>query len=288
MNFYPVEIKDYIKYKPLLQCDEMTCENSFLNAVLWRSYNYSYAIYEGSLIIRLSEGEKNYYYLPIGGDFKAGVEKIIAIEGGEPTFLLSDGARMTRFLEQYGDLFDLFETPDNFEYIYLQEQLAELIGKKYHQKRNHISSFSRKYEWRFEKMTSENCSDAIRVTDKWMVQRDASNDSELIEERNSIEYVLSYFDELEIVGGIIYVGDEPVTFAFGTALNDKTFDINIEKADSDYPGAYAVINNAFAKELGGYIYLNREDDLGIEGLRKAKLSYYPEIILKKYFAVKKK
>ena len=102
-------------------------------------------------------------------------------------------------------------------------------------------------------------------------------------ENESIKNALSHLNELSIIGGIVYVGEKPVAYCFGTALNQNVFDVNIEKALSEYQGAYAVINNEFVKrELSSFEYVNREDDLGIDGLRRAKLSYQPCQILKKY------
>lgn len=275
---------EYELYKKYLMCGERTCENSFLNAVFWRSYDYRYSQVCGSLIIRLSEGNNHRYFLPIGGDFVAAVKEIIAAENGKPVFCISEGQRMQLFLKNFGDAFRLFPIEDNFEYIYNRELLADLPGKKYHQKRNHISAFSRNYNWHFEAMSENNIPDVITVADKWFEEHNGRDVPSLCEEHDSIKRVLSFFTQLNIIGVIVYVDNEPVAFSFGTAVSDDTFDVNIEKALSDYPGAYAVVNNVLAKSLNGFLYLNREDDLGIAGLRKSKLSYYPEIILKKYIA----
>lgn len=284
MLFSEPKENEFSKYKKLLSNGEFTCENSFLNAVLWKNlYSYKYCLYNDSLIIRLEDGEERVYFLPLGNGFDAAIDKIFKEEDGHPFFCVSDGERFEKFKSRFGNNFLVEPLPENFEYIYRRSDLAELSGKKYHQKRNHLSAFGRKYDWRYERMSPDNIQDVIKLTDAWIREREDLYQDDLIFENQAIKNALSHFDELEIVGGIIYVTDTPVAYCFGTALNDKVFDVNIEKALFAYQGAYTVINNEFVKrELSAFEYVNREDDLGIDGLRKAKLSYHPEIILKKY------
>lgn len=284
MKFIEPKENDFQKYKPLLSVDEMTCENSYLNAILWKNvYKYEYCLNENSLIIRLCDGEEYLYFLPLGDNFEDNVNAIIKEENGHPIFCVSDGERFEKFKEIFGENFDCSPIPENFEYIYNRTDLAELVGKKYHQKRNHISAFSRKYEWRYETLTKDNICDVFAVSDEWLKEKDSEFQRDLLLENESIKNALSHLNELSIIGGIVYVGEKPVAYCFGTALNQNVFDVNIEKALSEYQGAYAVINNEFVKrELSSFEYVNREDDLGIDGLRRAKLSYQPCQILKKY------
>lgn len=284
MQFFEPKETEYLKYKKYLSNNETTCENSYLNAIIWKDYyNYRYSLCGDSLVIRLSEGKNNIYFLPLGNDFQLAFDEILKAENGHPVFCVSEGERLDKFLHFYKGKYGLKPIPENFEYIYSKEALFNLSGKKYHQKRNHLSAFSRKYSWHYETMSEENICDVIKVSDLWLKERADILDESLLHENSAIKRALSYFKELQIVGGIIYVEDEPVAYSFGTALNDDVFDVNIEKALNEYQGAYSVINNEFVKnELENYSLVNREDDLGIEGLRKAKLSYYPEIILKKY------
>ena len=101
-------------------------------------------------------------------------------------------------------------------------------------------------------------------------------------EKKGIEFILQNMEELSVKGGAIFVAGKVVAFTLGSPITDEVFDVNIEKALAEFSEAYTVINREFAKELSDYKYINREDDLGIEGLRKAKLSYKPHIILKKF------
>ncbi len=284
MIFTEPNVKDFQKYKPLLSCDEMTCENSYLNTIIWKNlYNYEYCYQENSLIIRLSDGEDHIYFLPLGDNFYEKIKEIIEEENGHPIFCVSEGERFERFKSAFLDDFEYLPISENFEYIYNRNDLAELTGKKYHQKRNHISAFSRKYNWRYETLSKENVCDVFAVSDEWLKEKDTELQQDLLFENKSIKNALSHLEELSIIGGIVYVDDKPVAYCFGSALNESVFDVNIEKAFSDYQGAYAVINNEFVKhELSSFKFVNREDDLGIEGLRRAKLSYHPYKILKKY------
>ena len=279
---------DYQIYKKWLFNGGVSCENSYLNAFMWQEeWNYEYAIFNDSLTIRLFEDGKYIYFLPLGNSFEDALEEILKTEKHSYFFAASEGKRFEKIKALFGDEYSYIPVEENFEYIYDREDLENLSGKKYHQKRNHISAFMRKYNWRFEKLTNENVCDALAVEEKWLAERDDEN-GEYKTEREAIEKALKFIDELEILGGILYVDDNPVAFTFGSAINDEVFDVNIEKALLEYNGAYAMINNQFVKNcLSKYKLINREDDLGIEGLRKAKLSYRPVQILKKYAIAKK-
>ncbi len=176
------------------------------------------------------------------------------------------------------------------DYIYRTEDLAGLAGKKYSKKRNHIKQFKAKRPgWRFESLTSANLQDARLVEEKWLEEflaHDAVGDDLKIEK----EIIFSALENFEIfgqacgmTGGLLYVDDKPAAFCVASLLSAAVTDIHFEKCLSPYArdGGYAVINNEFSKSVKTE-FINREEDLGIEGLRKAKLSYYPEEILEKY------
>lgn len=183
--------------------------------------------------------------------------------------------------------------PELGDYIYLTENLANLPGKKFSKKRNHIHQFVKKYpEYRFEILGLDNLESAMQVEEKWFIesserveQKDFSEDLQI--ERAIIKNALDNFEYFSRVcgmsGGIVFVQDFPVAFCLSSRLSPDVTDIHFEKCLSAFAkdGGYAVINNEFAKTISTK-YINREEDLGVEGLRKAKLSYYPEKILDKY------
>ncbi len=292
MQFFKPKISDYERLKPFLQTDELTCENLYLNALIWNDvYQYEFAYFdEETIIIRLFENGGFIYLLPLGKSFYDALNAIIKLLGENDHLTASDGKRLEKLKEFLGEKINLIPSEENFDYIYSTEDLAYLQGKKYHQKRNHISAFTRKFNWRYETLTDDNINDVFKVATAWVKERADSGDEDILIELDSIKEILPHHKKLDIIGGVLYVDEEPVAFAFGSPINDKIFDVTTEKALSDYPGAYSVINNEFAKHemLGSFEMLNREDDLGIEGLRRAKRSYNPIILLKKYLVEIKK
>lgn len=179
------------------------------------------------------------------------------------------------------------------DYIYLSEKLATLSGKTLHKKKNHVSKFLREYENRFTfKLFPDEdvAEDILKIEDEWFSER--SNDVEkafdeksLDLEKESIKIALDNKDVFGFTGGVIYIDEKPAAFCLASPASDTTLDIHFEKvlADIAVNGGYAAINNLFAKENRSYLYINREEDMNVEGLRHAKLSYKPEIILDKYF-----
>ena len=287
LEFRKIEIEDAELFNSFIKLNtERSCENTFVNLFMWRDcYNNMIAVENDTLFIKSGSGDRQSFALPIGGDIKSGVEKIKEYSGEKPVFWLQDCDRFEEFKEIYKNEYTLEEIRKNFDYIYLTENLATLKGKKYHSKRNHINSFSKKYEWRYETVTSQNI-DAVKLcAEKWYAEKQDKMDRHMICEKKGLYVILDNFEKLNIKAGAIFVGDEVVAFTMGSHINDEIYNIHTEKALEEYAEAYSVINREFAKnELSDYKYINREDDMGLEGLRKAKLSYYPDIILKKYIA----
>lgn len=290
LKFKKTEIGDIDVFKKYIGVDgEFSCESSFVNLLVWQSaYNNMWAEEDGHLIIKSGKGENSVFRLPFGEDFNKGIELIREYCGKEyPDFWVQDGKRLEEFKEYCGDKYDFEESRGAFDYIYLQGDLANLSGKKYHGKRNHISAFSKKYAWEFRPITAENTDEIKQCAEKWYNENSFRADKYLMCERNGVNTILDNMDLLSVKGGAIYVDGEAVAFTLGSAINSEVFDIHIEKALSQYAESYTVINREFAKTLTEYKYINREDDMGLEGLRKAKLSYKPSILLKKYSCCKK-
>ena len=286
LEFKKVEINDIELYKKFIEnTDELSCDATFINLLVWQcSYNNMIAVSDGMLFIKAGSGEKESFRLPIGPDLKKGIELIKEYCGDRsPVFYASEGKSFQKFKESFGDEFEFTELRDNFDYIYNRENLAELGGKKYHSKRNHINNFSKKFNWHYERITAENIPDVKLCAKRWYEEKADKMDRHMICERDGIETILNNMETLCAKGGAIYVNGEVVAFTIGSAISDRVFNTHIEKALSDFSEGYAVINREFAKnELSGYELINREEDMGIEGLRKAKLSYNHEILLKKY------
>ena len=177
------------------------------------------------------------------------------------------------------------------DYIYLAKNLAELPGQKFHKKKNHIARFMRLYENRWEFKTfpqNDIAGDIIYIEEKWLEERNSSggnSDHALVLEKQGIASAVEFHSALNICGGVLYVDRKPAAMTLASPVSPQVLDIHFEKALSGYAadGAYSVVNNLFAKESKNFLYLNREEDMGVEGLRKAKLSYKPDIILDKFY-----
>ena len=208
--------------------------------------------------------------------------------GKYPYFYAQEGARLDEFKRLFGNDYIFCEYRDAFDYIYSREDLATLKGKKYHSKRNHISAFSKQYNWKYEKVDSSNTDKVKECAKKWYEENKDRFDDTMECEQKGLYMLLDNMRAFSARAGMITVYGNAVAFTVGTPLNENTFDIHIEKALKSYETAYTVINQQFAEnELRDFEYINREDDLGLAGLRKAKLSYKPQKLLKKYFCIPK-
>lgn len=266
---------------------ENNCETAYINMLVWQGiYGVSYCASDDTLLIKSSYEGEDVFALPFG-DFAKGMAKVLEYTGGKlPVFRAQEGPRLDRFVRLMGAKYDVVEQSEGVDYVYRKEDLACLVGKKYHAKRNHIAAFSRSFEWRYEPIDKGNVADVGKCADRWYAERADSLPPELNVERKGVEALLAHFDTLGLLGGAVRVGGEIVAFCLASYLNDEVVDVHVEKALAAYEGAYAVVNNRFAKSLAPEIqYINREDDMGLEGLRKAKLSYHPTTLLKKYACI---
>lgn len=295
--FKPITIDDKeIITSFTLPSNYRNCDYSFANICSWHFlYDSEFAVVDGLLLIRfwIEEKTRVAYMTPTGqGDLKHAIELLEAdsLENGHPLCMLGVTADAKEELERVlpGSFFYIPER-DYSDYIYLREDLATLKGKKYQAKRNHINNFNKKYTYQYISITPELVPECMQLECKWYKANQASSDEEdLNVERRSLTYSLSHFNQLGLTGGAICVDNQIVAFAFGAPINHNTFGVHVEKADVNYDGAYAVINKEFASHLPEqYMYVNREEDLGIPGLRQAKLSYNPVILLEKSAAIKK-
>ena len=186
----------------------------------------------------------------------------------------------------YGKNFSYTLDPGDFDYIYTVEKLTGLRGKKLHGKRNHINSFLRNYpDYEYYTITDEHIDACLAVARYWVEKHDVLQ-PDLAEEHayeyNIIRKALANRKKLQMTGGIIYVNHIPSAFTLGEPLTADTFDVHFEKADDSIDGIYPMINQSFVThELQAYTYVNREEDLGLPGLRKSKMSYVPDILYKK-------
>ncbi|KXZ40104.1 hypothetical protein SAMN05661008_01309 [Alkalithermobacter thermoalcaliphilus JW-YL-7 = DSM 7308] len=185
--------------------------------------------------------------------------------------------------ENYQDKFKYIEERDYFDYVYLAEDLRTLSGRKYHKKRNHINAFMKEYENRYyyKSLNKEDFDECLFLLDKWMENKEDISNFE--NEKIAIRKIFENYDKLQVKIGGIYIDNKLEAFSIGEYLNDNMAVIHIEKANSEIRGLYPMINKLFLQnEFPDVEFVNREEDLGIDGLRHAKMSYYPYKLISKY------
>lgn len=272
------------------------CDFSFANICSWRFlYNSEYAVVDGFLLIRfhLEDDNRPVYMCPVGdGDISYAVRLLEedAMAQGHPLCILGVTAQGKEALEKAFPLgFRFIPQRDYFDYIYMREDLISLAGKKYQPKRNHINRFTKLYRYEYLPITPELVPECLTLECKWYKANRTDNDAEeLSYERRSLTFALRHAHELGLTGGAICVEGQIVAFSFGAPINGNTFGVHVEKGDISYDGVYSVMNHEFASRIPAcYTYVNREEDLGIPGLRQAKESYRPVVLLEKNTAIKK-
>jgi len=272
----------------LAYTDTRSCEMTFANIYLWsRHYDTGFAIVNDMLVFGNTAGDVSFTF-PVGpGDEKETVDMLMAYceEKGVPFQLHNVTERDFAKLEGFypGQLAIEYER-EYADYVYEQEKLSTLSGKKYHSKKNHINKFKNTYpDWSYEPITKENVEECFQMALRWRELNGCEEDEDKHAEICVTLNFLRLFEELGMRGGILRVAGEIVAFTIGEpAANPDTLVVHIEKAFADVPGAYTMINQQFAEHEGaGFTYLNREEDMGEEGLRQAKMSYKPVFLIEK-------
>ena len=274
-----------------MKSNRRNCDLSFSNLCSWRFlYDTKFAVVDNFLVFKFWAGEQLAYMMPIGtGDLKAILRKLIedADKEKQSFCMLGVCSNMRVDLETtLPSQFVFTEDRDYADYIYLKSDLSTLKGKKFQSKRNHINRFRNTYpDYEYTPITPDRIQECLDLEAEWCKVNNCDQQEGTGNERRALIYALHNFEALGLTGGILHVNSKIVAFTFGMPINHETFGVHVEKADTNIEGAYAMINYEFANHIPEqYIYINREEDLGIEGLRKAKLSYQPVTILEKYMA----
>lgn len=268
------------------------CECSFVNLYLWgRGYGQMAPV--GDFLVQfIHYGDTKYYAFPAGGgDLRPVIDALIqdAASYDHPMRLLGVTPERQAALEAlYPGQFRFTENPDSFDYLYDIDRLADLGGKKLQSKRNHCHRFEENHpDWSVEPITPANLGRCREMAKEWFEQYDGET-SEAHDFRVEKVALGRAFDEYEALGleGLMLLTEGRVAaFTMGNQIQTDTFDVNFEKAFHEMQGAYPVINREFARYIRekhpNIRYLNREDDMGLPGLRKAKESYHPDILLRK-------
>ena len=276
-------LERYLSY-----ADTRSCEMTFGNIYLWsRFYNPGFAIVEDNLVFGEVDGVYSYTY-PVGpGDKRKTLDALMehCRKNGE-IFQLHNITKedFAKLEELYPGRFAIKFDRDYADYVYETEKLATLSGRKYHSKKNHVNRFMTLYpDWSYEPITKENVEECFQMGLAWRHENGCDADDEKHAEICVALNALRLFEELHFKGGALRVNGKIVAYTVGEPGNKKdTLIVHIEKALSEVQGAYTVINQQFALHEGvAYTYLNREEDLGEEGLRQAKMSYKPVFLIEK-------
>lgn len=293
IDFHPITIDDKQWIKTILQkADKYGCDYNFTVALTWgQCFKAECANLNGWYLYRsMVHGEIGYLF-PVGnGDTTDVIWQLIELSKSTRTPLLFFSVldEDVEFLNlKFPGMFELKSDRNSFEYIYETEKMKNLAGKKLASKRNHIHRFEDSHQnYRLEKITPDNIHDVLAYNQKWYESRLALNSKELRQEQFAIEKMFDHYFELDVIGAALYDNQKIIGYTVGEKLNSNSYLVHIEKAEAEIQGAYPVLNKLFVENyLSDSLFINREDDGGEEGLRKAKLSYQPFALLKKSTAM---
>jgi hypothetical protein len=201
---------------------------------------------------------------------------------GEPCLERVPESFVSTYLEG-SDRFTASEERDHFDYVYDVKKLIELRGRNFHDKRNKVNKFRSQYEYEYLEITPDLIDECLEFEDDWCEVKECEKYYGLEKERCAILQMLINFENLNIRGGAIRIGGRIEALTLGESMPNDTFVIHVEKANTDIPGLYQVINQEFLKhEAGDNLFVNREQDLGMEGLRQSKMSYNPITLIRKF------
>jgi len=293
LQFQPLDLKVqsvFSSFSKRFDCQLMNY--SFTVLFLYRNVcNVQYAISDQFLLIKATHDDMDYFMFPIGEgnlpDFldQVAIETLNAANPVRFYQFCNDIAPMLvlwaeEFCQKTGAQFRVTSVRKDFEYIYSAEKLARLEGHFFKPKRNQINAFTQHNNWSYAPITKDNIEKVRHFDALWDADKISSEPDSLHCENMALEEAFNYFFDLNMQGILLQVEDKIVAFSIGFPLNEETFLILFEKADRSCKGAYTMVNKLFATEISKkYTYINRAEDAGVEGLRKAKLSYQPEYLI---------
>ncbi len=269
-------------------------ECTFTNLFMWRKwYNIKWCLFMEHLCIQASRNDTTFILPPFGPDLAKVpfvIDKLVEYFASQSTPFVMKGVYediVEVLQKERPAMFKFKDDRDNYDYVYLASDLTDLKGRKFHSKKNHVNSFRHSYPgYQYQQLTADLIPTCIDFTIEWCKKRGCDSDVDLEIEKCAVLEALRHFDQLNFTGGIIFIDGQMEAMTFGELLNPEMAVIHVEKANPDIKGLYAAINQDFCRHAWNDVkYINREEDMGIEGLRKAKESYKPVLMVKKYNAV---
>ena len=305
LAFHPLTLFDREAMQAVtLHSGRRNCNYTFANLVGWQFwYDTEVCVLENAVVLRYTlDGQRAYMVCTSEALSLELIEALFDDSNGDLTLMGLEDSQVAQL--QTSHLFSVEPDRDQYDYIYRRTDLATLHGKHLDAKRNHINRFRAEHpDFEYRPLTPESFDECRRLTEIWQgdkaaIKREQSQvylssaereqartkfkaASDTIDaEHRVMETIFSNWDALGMTGGSIFVDGRMVAFTYGSAVTTDTLDVCVEKADRHVEGAFAIINQQFAEHLPEqYVYLNREEDMGIPGLRQAKSSYHPEILL---------
>jgi len=289
-EFKPIGLEDRDFIQEILgRYQPQTSEWTFTNLFIWRShYGFHWSKYRDWLLVLCTSNTGGFYALqPVGPPSRLEAVRLLLKwlkeekKEKEPRIERADKLCISE-IQGVTDL-SVEPTRDQFDYVYRSEDLIKLAGRRYHSKRNHISKFMRTHSFTYAQLESDHVRGCSELAERWCKWRRCEEDMNLLDEWEAVREALKHFSSLRIGGGMILIDNRVEAFAIGELLNRQTAVVHIEKANPQIPELYAIINQQFSERSWQKVpYINREQDLGEPGLRKAKLSYYPDHLAEKF------
>jgi len=293
LKFTPIALPNQPVYHSFLsRCPRKTSDYSFVNLWGWASaYDLEWARTDDLLWLRQNRPTRQ-FWAPVG-DWGAVDWASYFVRFPE---LRAELIRVPEPLAGvwetvFGDAVQVFPDRDQFDYLYDAADLAKLPGNRFHKKRNLLHQFKKSYDYQYVDMSPERVGAAMAMQDNWCVWRECDSDLQLARENQAIEKVLSHWEELDgVIGGCLLIKDAMAAYTIGERISDDTLVIHFEKGDTAYKGIYQAVNQMFVEQAtagpdNSIRWINREQDLGDPGLRRAKESYNPAAFLKKFRVV---
>lgn len=287
LPFHPFSLRDRTRYESLFnRCPQKASDYSFVNLWGWRTiYGLSLAWDEDLVWIR-QEVPRPMLWAPIGDWEAVDWEKRVVIH---PEFLEHATIRVPERLAAiwsrcFGERMQVTESREHWDYVYAAQDLRELKGNKYHKKKNLLSQFLKSYDFAYEPMGEALVEEALSLQEDWCTWKSCEESESLSGENEVITEILRNWNALgNLIGGMVRMEGKPAAYTIGEAVDPNTIVVHVEKGHPDYKGIYQAINWLFVSRLPeSILWINREQDLGDEGLRKAKLSYHPTAFVKKF------
>lgn len=287
-EFIPLSLDDRTVLGGYLESyPQLASEYSFTNLFAWRHAGQYHLtrFQQGFLIRKTSHGVTSFLQPLVPDDALTAVHVCMDYlhSQGAPALLERVGENFFAMLPTNLPGIIVEEERDQFDYLYRCDELITLLGERFHAKKNLIAQFQRKYTYRFLPMTPELATRCQYFAHEWCIERRCEETEGLAQENCAVMQMLHHFSALQLQGGVLEVDGKLVAFTLAEQLNPQSLVIHVEKAKTGMTGVYQMINWEFLRHFAGDTpYVNREQDLGAPGLRKAKLSYNPTRLIKKY------